>query len=111
LTEEGEMRRYIWLLLLLAGCAEQPFPRLGQATEAVVFDEGTGVVEVQYDPTSDPGAGQREWLRLDAGTRTLVLTDDGKNDDEKRPLRVKVLDGKHEGLVVVIRRDKLRTSR
>jgi hypothetical protein len=110
-TEEGDMRRYVWLVVL-AGCAgEQPFPRLGQATEAVVFDEGTGIVEVHYDPTSDPGAGQREWLRIDAGTRALVLTDDGKEDDEDRPIRAKLLGGKHEGLVVQIRRDKLRPAR
>jgi hypothetical protein len=102
----------VWLLVLVVtGCAEQPFPRLGQATEAVVFDEGTGAIEVQYDPTSDPGAGQREWLRIDAGTRALVLTDDGKEDDEDRPIRAKLLGGKHEGLVVQIRRDKLRSAR
>jgi hypothetical protein len=105
------MRRLIWLaVLLVVGCAEQPFPRLDHAAEMVVFDEGTGIVEVQYDPTSDPGAGQREWLRLDAGTRVLVLTDDGA-DDEKRPIRAKVLGEKHQGLVVQIRRDKLRPAR
>jgi hypothetical protein len=111
-TGEGEMRRYAWLLLLLAGCAEeQPFPRLGQATEAVVFDEERGFVPVDYDPATAPEPEDQDVLTLDAGTRALVLTDDGKEDDEFRPVRVKVLGGKREGLVVRIRRHDLRPAR
>jgi hypothetical protein len=112
LTEEGDMRRFIWLLLLLAGCAEeQSFPRLGQATEAVVFDEERGFVPVDYDPANAPEPEDQDVLTLDAGTRALVLTDDGKEDDEFRPVRAKVLDGKREGLVVRIRRHSLRPAR
>jgi hypothetical protein len=96
MTEEGEMRRYVWLLLLLAGCAKDPYPRLAGGERAILFDRHATVIRVETEPGK--GIGGDNWQLIDVGTPVLILADESEEAGEDRMVHAKATEGEHQGL-------------
>jgi hypothetical protein len=95
-TEEGEMKRLIWLAVLLAGCARGPYPRLAGGERAILFDRYATVIRVETDPGK--GIGGDNWQLIDVGTPVLVLADESEDAGEDRMVHAKAMEGEHQGL-------------
>jgi hypothetical protein len=106
LTEEGEMQRYVWLLLLLAGCAKEPYPRLAGGSDAYVFSPDGP--EVRVGTEMGKGMLESDYELLANGTRVRVLDDPGDVSQPARRVQAGVREGKREGLPIAVERRFLR---
>jgi hypothetical protein len=108
LTEEGTMRRLIWLAVLLAGCGRDPYPRLAGGERAILFDSEHRFIGVEID--SFGGVGKAKEEILEVGTPVLVLSDNSEKSGEKRPIRARVTEGEHRGLGIKAERHYLKVE-
>jgi hypothetical protein len=108
MTEEGDMRRYIWLAVLLAGCAKDPYPRLAGGERAILFDPEHRFLRAEVERFG--GKAGAEFEILEVGTPVLILADDSEKSGEKRPVRARVTGGEHRGLDIKAERHHLKAE-
>jgi hypothetical protein len=90
------MRRYIWLAVLVAGCAKEPYPRLAGGERAILFDRYERVIRVETEPGK--GFGGDNWQLIDVGTPVLVLADESEEAGKDRMVHAKATEGEHRDL-------------
>jgi hypothetical protein len=102
------MRRYIWLVVLLTGCARGPYPRLEGGERAVLFRPDGRFIRAKLDrPDERSGPG---FEILEVGTPVLILADDSEKSGEDRPVRARVTGGEHRGLDIKAERHYLKAE-
>jgi hypothetical protein len=104
LTEEDEMRRFIWLAVLVVGCGRDPYPRFAGGERAILFRPDERFISADLDP---PGRGAGFEI-LEVGTPVLILDDDSEKAGEDRPVRARVTGGEHRGLDIKAERHYLK---
>jgi hypothetical protein len=105
-TEEGTMKRHVWLLVLLAGCARDPYPRLSGGERAILFRPDERFIRGDLDP---PGKGAGFEI-FEVGTPVLILADDSEKSGEDRPVRARVTGGEHRGLDIKAERHHIKAE-
>jgi hypothetical protein len=106
-------------MLLLCGCSQQ-WDRLKPGSEGVVVapvdnrngqDLAKGLVAGHDLPTLDPHGMGARFLRIGQLVRAVADDPSSPVDDRGRKVEVLVLDGPHNGLHLLIRRDQFTPRR
>jgi hypothetical protein len=103
------MKRLIWLLVLVvAGCARGPYPRLAGGERAILFDPEHRFLRMEVEHFG--GKAGTEFEIVEVGTPVLILADDSEKSGEDRPVRARVTGGEHRGLDIKAERHYIKVE-